>query len=76
MELKDAIKNRINTLCTEKGITIIELANLSGLRCSTIYSIISGKSNNPSFSTIKKICNGFEISLSDFFNDEIFKQCN
>lgn len=72
METKEAIKNRINTLCTEKGITIIELANLSGVRGSTIYSIISGKSNNPSIDTIKKICKGFNISLCEFFDHSNF----
>lgn len=72
MKINDAIKSRILNLCTEKGITINELACLSQLRSTTIYSIIDGKSKNPSFSTIQKICRGLNISISDFFNDEIF----
>ena len=73
MEIKDAIKTRILNLCSENKITINELAVLSGLRATTIYSVISGKSKNPSFETIKKICGGFGISIRDFFDDDIFK---
>lgn len=73
MKINDAIKTRILNLCTENKITINELAAFSGLRATTIYSVISGKSKNPSFETIKKICVGFGISLRDFFDDDIFK---
>lgn len=73
MEIKDTIKTRILNLCSENKITINELAVLSGLRATTIYSVISGKSKNPSFETIKKICGGFGISIRDFFDDDIFK---
>ena len=72
MEINDAIKTRILNFCAENKITINELAALSGLRATTIYSVISGKSKNPSFGTIKKICSGFGISIKDFFDDKIF----
>lgn len=72
MKINDAIKTRILNLCTENKITINELAVLSGLRATTIYSVINGKSKNPSFVTIKKICSGFGISIRDFFDDKIF----
>lgn len=72
MEINDAIKTRILNLCAENKITINELAAFSGLRATTIYSVISGKSKNPSFGTIKKICSGFGISIRDFFDDKIF----
>lgn len=72
MKINDAIKTRILNLCTENKITINELAVLSGLRATTIYSVINGKSKNPSFVTIKKICSGFDISIRDFFDDKVF----
>lgn len=72
MEIKKAIKIRITELCNEKSITIYELGKLSGIRATTIYSIIDGKSNNPSIISIKRICKGLNISLRDFFNDELF----
>lgn len=66
MEINDAIKTRILNLCAENKITINELAALSGLIATTIYSVIGEKSKNPSFGTIKKICSGFGISIKDF----------
>mgnify|MGYP003516529304 CR=1 FL=1 len=72
MEIKEAIKIRITELCNEKNITIYELSKLSGIRATTVYSIIDGKSDNPSIISIKKICKGLNISLRNFFNDELF----
>lgn len=74
MEIKDAIKIRILALCNEKRITINELGDRSGIRSSTIYSIINGKSKNPSFISIEKICRGFNISVRDFFDDDLFNE--
>ena len=72
MEIKEAIKIRITELCNEKSITIYELDKLSGIRATTIYSIIDGKSNNPSIISIENICKGLNISVRDFFDDELF----
>ena len=38
----------------------------------TLYSVLNEKSQNPGIVTIKKLCDGLEISLREFFNDEIF----
>ena len=72
MEIKEAIKIRITELCNEKSITIYELGKLSGIRATTIYSIIDGKSNNPSIISIENICKGLNVSVRDFFDDELF----
>lgn len=72
MEIKEAIKIRITELCNEKSITIYELGKLSEIRATTIYSIIDGKSNNPSIISIENICEGLNISVRDFFDDELF----
>lgn len=66
MKISDAIKIRIFNLCKENKITINELATLSGIRATTIYSILNGKSNNPSFEIINKICIGLNITIYDF----------
>lgn len=67
MDLTAAISARILELCALKGITVNKLADRSGLTQSTVDSIVSGKSRNPQINTIAKICEGFEISLSEFF---------
>lgn len=72
MEIREAIKIRITELCNEKSITIYELGKLSGIRATTIYSIIDGKSNNPSIISIENICKGLNVSVRDFFDDELF----
>lgn len=76
MEIKEAIKVRIIELCNEKSITIYELGKLSGIRATTIYSIIDGKSNNPSIVSITKICEGLNISIREFFDNNLFDDNN
>lgn len=71
MKLSEAIARRIEDLCREKGISINKLATLSGLTQSTVDSILKGKSKNPRLSTLKKICGGLGISLTEFLDDPL-----
>ena len=48
-------------------------ATISVIPYTTIQSIIYGQSKNPGITTIKKICDGLEISVTDFFDTETFK---
>lgn len=72
MRTKEAIANRIIQLCNERNIAINELANLSGVAPSTVYSLLNEKSQNPGAVTIKKLCDGLEITLREFFNTTEF----
>ncbi len=72
MNTKKAVAIRILQICNDKEITINALANLCGISPSTIYSMINNKSKNPGIVTIKKICDGFEITLGEFFSHDIF----
>ena len=72
MELNDMIGARITNLCKENNLSINRLASICGLRQSTVSNILNGNSKNPTISSIKKICEGLEISLADFFDDPIF----
>lgn len=74
MKVCNAVAARIEQLCTERGITINGLANLSGVHPSTVKSIIYGASKNPGVATIKMLCDGLEMSLTDFFDSEIFSK--
>lgn len=64
----DAVKHRILQLCGEKHITINRLATESGVSPSSIKNILYGKSVNPGVVTVKMLCDGFGITLSDFFS--------
>lgn len=73
MNAKDATAKRINILCKERGIAYNDLANICGLTPSTVYSIFNPKRRNIKLSTIKKICDGFEITLGEFFTHPVFE---
>ena len=73
MRVAKAISVRINYLCLKKNYTFNSLAYSAAIPPSTIKNIIYGKSKNPGIVTIAKICDGLNITLYDFFSDEIFK---
>ncbi|MBQ9994311.1 MAG: helix-turn-helix transcriptional regulator [Clostridia bacterium] len=67
MNTKQAVARRIIQLCDERNIAINALANISGVSPSTIYSMLGEKSQNPGVVSIKKICDGLDITLGEFF---------
>lgn len=74
MELSTAIRQRIINLNNEKHFKLNTLSNKAGLTQSTLSSFMNGDSNDPQISTILHICEGFKITLSDFFNDPLFNE--
>lgn len=72
MDTYSATRNRILELLGEKRMSIHKLAMESGIAPSTIKNILYGKSINPGIVTIKKLCDGLEISLLEFFNCDTF----
>ncbi len=72
MDTITAVKNRVLELCGEYNISINKLAYIWALPPSSVKNIIYGKSQNPKLLTIKKICDGLEISLAEFFNTKDF----
>lgn len=63
MRTKEAVAQRILELCRERNIAVNALANISGVSPSTIYSMLNQKSQNPGVVSIKKLCDGFEITV-------------
>jgi len=72
MNTNEAVKNRVIELCTAKKWTSRALANHSGIPPSTMRNIVDGTSQNPGIVTIKKICDGLDITLSEFFSTPEF----
>ena len=72
MELKEAIAARFSQLCCQRGTTANELANLSGVTPSTVYSMMDPKRYGIFVRTVKKLCDGLELSLGEFFCAPIF----
>lgn len=72
MNVKDAVAERFTTICRERNIKINELANLSGVTPSTAYSMMDKSRRDISITTIKKFCDGLDITLGEFFSCELF----
>lgn len=73
LNIAEATKLRIEELCAEQNINFCRLATISGIPYTTIKSIIYNQSKNPGITTIKKICDGLNISITDFFNTDVFR---
>lgn len=72
MNIGEATKLRIIELCKKNNITVNKLATLCGITQSTLSNIIGGRNNSTTISTIKKICDGLNITIQDFFKSELF----
>ncbi len=73
MIIGEAVRKRIVELCHEKGITVNKLATISGITQSTLNNIVSGRNNSATVSTVKKLCDGLEITIQDFFSSPLFE---
>lgn len=74
MRTKEAVAQHILELCRERNIAVNALANISGVSPSTIYSMLNQKSQNPGVVSIKKICDGLEITVRQFFDSPLFDE--
>ena len=72
MDTYTAVKNRILLLLGEKNMSIHKLAMESAVAPSSIKNILYGKSQNPGIVTLKMLCDGFGITLVEFFNTPEF----
>ncbi|MDY4954817.1 MAG: helix-turn-helix transcriptional regulator [Candidatus Onthomonas sp.] len=72
MNTREAVALRIRQLCRERGLTPNGLSNLAAVPQSTVKSILNGESKNPGIVSIKKLCDGLEITLGEFFSTPEF----
>ena len=72
MNVKEATVSRFQEIMSQRNICPNELANLSGVTPSTVYSMLDERRKELSINTIKKLCDGLEITLGEFFNTELF----
>ncbi len=73
MDTYTAVRNRLLTLCEERGMSIHRLATESAVPPSTVKNILYGKSRNPGIVTLKMLCDGLGISLVEFFDTPVFR---
>ena len=72
MQIGEAVRLRIIELCDSKGITVNKLATISGVTQSTLNNIVSGRNNSTTIATLKKLCDGLDITVIDFFTSDYF----
>ena len=74
MSVKDAVAARFAALCREREIKPNELATLSGVTPSTVYSMLDARRRDVSVVTVKKLCDGLDITLGEFFSAPEFDE--
>ena len=72
MTISEAVTKRLLELCGERGLTINKLCTLSGVTQSTVSDIVNRNTLNTGIATIKKLCDGLEISIRAFFDSPLF----
>lgn len=72
MDIGQATKLRIIELCNEHNMTLNKLSYQCGITQSTLNNIVSGRNKGTTISTVKKICDGLNISVNEFFSSDIF----
>lgn len=73
MGVSIAVSDRIIELCNERNITVNKLCTMSGVTQSTVNDIVNLKSKNVGVVTIKKLCDGLDITITEFFDTKYFK---
>ena len=73
MNIGEAVRLRIIELCGSHNITLNKLSTVCGITQSTLNNIVSGRNNSTTVSTIKKICDGLELNIIDFFTSSLFE---
>ncbi len=73
MNTREAVANRIIELCKERDLKVNALARYAAVPPSTLKNIVNGGSKNPGIVTLKLICDGFGITLEEFFATEAFR---
>ncbi|MCL2198630.1 MAG: helix-turn-helix transcriptional regulator [Defluviitaleaceae bacterium] len=73
MKIKDVITERFKQICEERNISYTELARLSGVTPSTVYSMLQPQRRDVNIVTIKKLCDGLDLNIADFFECDLFR---
>lgn len=73
MNISEAVSERILNLCKERNITVNKLCTISAVTQSTVNDIVNKKARNIGIVTIKKLCDGLDIEIFEFFDYESFK---
>ena len=74
VKIHKAVSDKLTKIMIERGLSVNKLASISCLTQSTVDSLVNGKSKNPKLLTIVRICDGLNIKLCEFFEDDLFNE--
>jgi DNA-binding Xre family transcriptional regulator len=72
--VKEAVVARFQEILKEKNIKTNELANLSGVTPSSVYSMLDPRRKEVSVNLVKKLCDGLDMTLGQFFSAKVFDE--
>ena len=72
MTVKDAVAERFCQICKDRNIKPNELANRAGITPSSVYSMLDPKRREVSVNLVKKLCDGLDMTLGEFFSTPEF----
>ena len=76
MTVNDAVAKRISYLLCEKGISQYRLEQESGIQHGSMQCIMNGRNKTVTLSTVILLAKGFNMSLNEFLNDDVFRYEN
>ena len=74
MTVKDAVAARFQELMKERNIKTNELATRSGITPSSVYSMLDPRRKEVSVNLVKKLCDGLDMTLGEFFSAPMFDE--
>lgn len=72
MTIGEAVRLRILELCQEHDLTVNHLCTLCGVTQSTVNNIVNRRNKSATVSTIKKLCDGLDMTIQEFFASPLF----
>lgn len=74
MSVKEAVAQRFRNICEERNIKPNELANRAGVTPSSVYSMLDPRRKEVSVNLVKKLCDGLDVTLGEFFSAPVFDE--
>ena len=72
MTIGEAVRHRILQLCEERNLSVNKLSSISGVTQSTVNNVINGRNHSTTVSTLQKLCDGWGITIQNFFQSDLF----
>ena len=72
MTVKEAVVARFQDIMKEKNMKTNELANRAGVTPSSVYSMLDPRRKEVSVNLVKKLCDGLEMTMGQFFSAKVF----